>query len=98
MKKFVAGLSLAAVLAFTAMPASAESLDIATIKCSDIAEMDTDTIAIILSWADGFLGGRADDTNFDIERFSANADSVVKACDQDPSKGILSILKEADAG
>ncbi len=98
MKRFVAGLSLAAVLAFTAMPANAESLDIATIKCSDIAEMDADTIAIILSWTDGFLGGRADDTSFDLERFSANADAAIKACGEDPSKGLLSILKEVDAG
>lgn len=98
MKRFVAGLSLAGVLAFTAIPAHAEAIDIATIKCSDIASMDTETIALILSWTDGFLGGRADDTSFDLDRFGANADAAVKACGEDPSRGLLSILKEADAG
>ena len=43
-------------------------------------------------------GGRADDTSFDLNRFNANADAAIKACGEDPSKGLLSILKEADAG
>ena len=98
MKRFVAGLALAGVLSFTATPAFAESLDIATIKCSDVASMDAETVGIILSWTDGFLGGRADDTSFDLDRFSANADAAIKACGEDPNKGLLSILKEADAG
>lgn len=98
MNKFFAGLSLAAVLAVTAMPAQADSIDIATIKCSDLATMDKDTIGLILSWTDGFLGGRADDTTFDVNRFSANADAVIAACEKDPSQGVLTILKEADAG
>jgi hypothetical protein len=29
-------------------------------------------IGLILSWIDGYLGGRADDTRFDIERFEDN--------------------------
>lgn len=98
MKNFVASLSLAAALAFTAIPANAESIDIATIKCSDIASMDAESVALLLAWTDGFLGGRADDTSFDLNRFNANADDAVKACGEDPSKGLLSILKEADAG
>lgn len=98
MKNFVAGLSLAVALAFTAIPANAESIDIATIKCSDIASMDAESVALLLAWTDGFLGGRADDTSFDLNRFNANADDAVKACNQDPTKGLLSILKEADAG
>ena len=98
MNKLVAGLSFAAVLAFTAMPAQADSIDIATIKCTDIASMDADSVALVLAWTDGFLGGRADDTSFDLNRFNANADAAIKACGEDPSKGLLSILKEADAG
>jgi hypothetical protein len=52
--------------------AYAETLDIATLKCADIVDSKPEEIGLILSWIDGYLGGRADDTRFDIERFEDN--------------------------
>ena len=78
--------------------ASAETLDISTLKCSDIIEMSPEDGAMLLAWIDGYLGGRADDTRFDMDRFSSNADAAGVACEADPNAGLLTVLKAAEAG
>lgn len=89
--------ALAVIVAFSALPASAETLDIATIKCSDIADAKPDELGVILAWIDGYLGGIADDTRLDMDRFNSNADAAAKACEEDPNAGLLTVLKAAEA-
>lgn len=95
MNRLVAGLILA-VVGLSAAPASAETVDIATLKCSDLADMKPEEGAMILAWIDGYLGGQADDTRLDIDRFNDNADAAAKACADEPDTGILTLLKAAD--
>lgn len=97
MKKRLAAASL--VLAcLLSVPAGAESIDIATLKCSDIADMKPDEVAMVLAWIDGYLGGQADDTRLDLDRFNSNADAAAKACSEEPGTGLLTVLKAADNG
>lgn len=91
----VAIMALAALLPASA---SAESLDISTLKCADIVEMRPEDSAVLLAWIDGYLGGRADDTRLDIDRFNSNAQSAGDACEADPNAGLLTVLKAAEAG
>lgn len=79
-------------------PASADTIDISTLKCSDIVNMSPEEGALILAWIDGYLGGMADDTRLDMDRFNANADAAGKACEKDPNSGLLTVLKAAEAG
>ncbi len=81
----------------SAKAASADTVDIATIRCSEIASMDQQAIVILLSWMDGYLGGRAEDTRLDWDRAQSNADAADKACQEDPSAGVLSVLKDIEA-
>ncbi len=78
--------------------ASAETLDISTLKCADIIEMSPEDFAIMLAWIDGYLGGRADDTRLDMDRFNSNAEAAGVACEADANAGLLSVLKAAEAG
>ena len=78
--------------------ASAETLDISTLKCADIIEMSPEDGAILLAWIYGYLGGRADDTRLDMDRFNSNAESAGVACEADPNAGLLTVLKAAEAG
>lgn len=98
MKKLIAAVIVAGCAAAGLVsPVSAETLDVATLKCSDLADAKPEDIGVMLAWIDGYLGGRADDTRFDIERFSANADAAAKACEDDPNAGLLSIIKDAES-
>ena len=98
MKKSIAAAAFAAWAFWGPVAtASAETLDIATLKCADIADSKPDEIAIVLAWIDGYLGGRADDTRFDLDRFSTNADAAAKACEADPNSALLTIIKDAES-
>jgi acid stress chaperone HdeB len=77
--------------------ATSETVDIATIRCSEIASMNEQAIVIMMSWMDGYLGGRAEDTRLDWDRAQSNADAADKACQEDPTAGVLSVLKEIEA-
>ena len=96
MKKIVSAAVFGLVLA--SVSASAETLDISTLKCSDIIEMTPEEGGILLAWIDGYFGGRADDTRLDMDRFSNNADAAAKACEADPNAGLLTVLKAAESG
>ena len=96
MKLFIVP-AAAAFIALSALPSSAETLDIATLKCSDIADSSPEEVGMMLAWIDGYLGGRADDTRLDLDRFTANADEAAKACEQDPNAGLLTVIKAAEA-
>jgi len=89
-------LATASLIALLPLPAAAQTLDIATLKCSDVASMEAEEVGLILAWIDGYLGGRADDTRFDISRFEENGDEAAKACEKDPDAGLLTVVKAAE--
>lgn len=57
MKKILAA-ALLALATLPAVPASAESLDISTLKCSDLADMKAEEVGMLLAWIDGYLAAR----------------------------------------
>lgn len=95
MKKILAA-ALFALATLPTVPASAESLDISTLKCSDLADMKAEEVGMLLAWIDGYLGGQADDTRLDLDRFNANADAAAKTCEAEPDTGLLTALKDAE--
>lgn len=96
MKKQIFVTIAAAMLIGTSF-AKAETLDIATLKCADLEQLNADEIAFVITWVDGYLGGRAEDTRFDTDRMSNNVDAAVAACKEDNQQSVLSILKDAEA-
>ena len=89
-------LAFAGVMFMT--PAKAASvIDIATLKCGDVEKMDQAAIIQLISWIDGYLGGRAEDTRFDSDRLAKNSDAADKVCQANPDEGIISVFKEIDA-
>lgn len=95
MKKII-GAALALSLSTTI--ASAEAADIATIKCSDLASMPPESISMLLTWIDGYMGGQASDTSFDIERLGANIDAASQLCTEQPDATLMDVLNTAENG
>jgi hypothetical protein len=94
--KAILAAAILVMVGLSSASAMAETIDISTLKCSDIASMKPEEAAMILAWIDGYLGGQADDTRLDIDRFNDNADAAAKACGDEPDTGILTVLKAAD--
>lgn len=96
MKKKIAALVLAGFGALAAGPALANSVDVQTITCADAKKGDAESLVVYLAWIDGFVGGQADDTMLDLDRFNNNIDAAVKLCDAQPSRSLLDVMKEAE--
>lgn len=92
-------LAAAALIGLLSAPAAfAESTDIAAITCGDLAAMPPESIAMVLTWIDGYMGGAAEDTSFDVERLQANIDGATTACSADPAATLMDVLHTAENG
>jgi hypothetical protein len=88
----------AALLAVLPGVALAQTADVASITCADLATMDADGVTALLFWVDGYLGGEAGDTGFDLARLQANIDGAAQVCAGDPSMSVLDAVAQAENG
>ena len=84
--------------ALSAQIAAAQTTDIATITCADLSEMPAESVSMLLTWIDGYMGGAAEDTSFDVARLQANIDGAAEACTADPSATLMDVLHAAENG
>lgn len=85
------------VLAVSGM-ARAQTLDVGTVTCTDVAQMPTDALVKLLFWIDGYMGGAAQDQNYDEERLQGNIDSAVSLCAESPDATLMDVLDKAENG
>lgn len=73
------------------------TLDISTLTCRQLATMTPEQVGLILVWIEGYLGGRADDSVFVMERVKINAEEAARACDETPARSVLDIIEKFEA-
>lgn len=78
--------------------ARAQTLDIGTVTCTDVAEMPTDALVKLLFWIDGYMGGAAQDQTYDEERLQGNIDAAVGLCAESPDATLMDVLDKAENG
>ena len=89
------------VLAAALLPAAfassvnAETVDLATIKCSDIASMSDEEGAYFFVWLHGYFGGEAGDTTMDLSEMETAGKLIGEYCAANPDVGILSAARQA---
>jgi hypothetical protein len=92
-------LTAASIIAASPSLANAEDkLDVSTITCEVATAMDAETITMIMFFIDGYTGGEAGDPILDAERLSSDIVKVLTACISEPSKTLMTAMKEALAG
>lgn len=82
MKKFAAAVVIGLL---TTTGAMAQTTDIAA-------------ITMVLTWIDGYMGGAATDTSFDVDRLQANIDGVIQVCSTDATANLMDVLYAAENG
>ena len=92
--KITASILLAAALALSSVPASAEVFDLSTMTCKQFVESGDDTIKLVLTWMDGWYKGDSDEAIIDTEVFVANAKKFGAYCGKNPT---ISIVNAAEA-
>lgn len=93
----IRNVTLAPALMLMAMAPSAraEVIDLATIKCSDLATMSDEDGTLFFVWLHGYFGGKAGDTTMDLSAMEAAGKTIGEFCAQNPDVGVLSAAQQA---
>jgi len=81
-------LALALPLLGTA-PASAQKIDVATIKCEDFIKSGKDTIGNLMMWLSGYYTGEDDDAIIDFDKMASDGQKLGAFCAQNPTISLL---------
>ena len=88
MKRILAAAALAAAL--NTAPAAAETIDLATVKCSELAAMNENDASFLFTWLLGYAGGQAGSTTMDLSAMESLGTKIGEYCAGNPDVGILS--------
>jgi hypothetical protein len=94
---------LAAVLALSfgllgAQGASAETLDLKTLKCEDFLKMSADSIGSLMMWIEGHYS-EEDETTIDFDEMKKDGIKLATYCKANGSTGLLDAADKAlDSG
>ena len=80
---------LAAALMLPAASANAVVLDLYTMTCKQFVESDKDTIAMMLTWLDGWYKGDSDEAKIDTDVFVENAKKIGEYCGKNQNTSIV---------
>lgn len=75
--------------------ANAETIDLATVKCSDLATMSDEDGAFLFVWLHGYFSGAAGQTTMEMSEMEAAGKVIGEHCAANPDVGILSAAREA---
>jgi acid stress chaperone HdeB len=84
----------AALVAASVFPASAERVDMSTITCGQLVQMNEDEGSFFLIWLDGWLAGQADATTMDPDELKNQIDGIAAECDASPELSVINAAKK----
>ncbi|MGD9843910.1 MAG: HdeA/HdeB family chaperone [Variibacter sp.] len=87
--------ALICLFALTAtMPASAQVLDLSTVKCKDFVESGERNISLILMWIQGYYTEEDDPPLIDFDKMAENGKKLGEYCGKNPSAGLITAADE----
>ena len=92
MKKHLLAIGL--LIAAGTVSAKAEVIDLATVKCSDLASMSAEDSSFFFTWIHGYYGGQAGDTTMDLDAMEAAGTAIGEYCGANPDVGVLAAVKQ----
>ena len=76
----------------------AQTLDMGSVTCTDVAAMPSGALVRLLFWIDGYMGGAAGDRTYDEMRLQGNIDAAVGLCAESPDATLMDVLERAENG
>lgn len=89
MKKLLMSAAVMAAV-FGTGTARAETIDIATVKCSDLATMSDSDGTFLFTWLLGYEAGQANSTTMDLSKMESVGKEIGEYCGKNPDVGVLS--------
>ena len=78
----------------TAAPASAQVVDVSTIKCKEFIDSGKDTITLIMMWLDGYYHAEDDNAVIDFDKMKTSGTKLGEYCAANPTHGLLTAAEE----
>jgi acid stress chaperone HdeB len=82
------------VLAFAGTPATAQVLDLSTIKCKDFVTSGERNISLILMWIQGYYTEEDDPPLIDFDKMAENGKKLGEYCGKNPEAGLITAAEE----
>jgi HdeA/HdeB family len=92
MKSILAAAATAALL--FSVPASAETIDLATVKCSELSTMDESGATFMFTWLLGYQSGVNGTTTMDLAAMDSIGTEIGEYCGKNPEVGLLAASTE----
>ena len=92
MKRHILAVGL--LLAAGTIAAKAEVIDLATVKCSDLASMSAEDSGFFFTWVHGYFGGQSGDTTMDLDAMEEAGKAIGEYCGTNPDVGVLAAVKQ----
>ena len=71
------------------------NVDMSTVTCNDVLnEKDSQTVAAVLVWVDGYLSCKSNDTRVDVNQLKNLAQQLEGYCRANPSATIMNAVKQ----
>jgi acid stress chaperone HdeB len=90
----VASAVLDAIVLLLPDPASAQVVDLSTIKCKEFLDSSKATIGYIMMWLDGYFTGEDDPAVVDFDQMKQKGERLGEYCAMNPSHGLLTAAEE----
>ncbi len=91
--KSLSALAIAAMLAI-ATPASAQVIDLSTIKCKEFLGGGKDAIGYVIMWLDGYYTDEDDPPIVDFNKMKVRAEKLGEYCAKNPTNGLITAAEE----
>ena len=86
--------ALLAVGLLCAVPARAQQLDLAALKCSEFISKDQQTVALVLMWLDGYFADEGTKPVVDLDKMKENGKKLREYCGKNPEHSIITAAEE----
>jgi acid stress chaperone HdeB len=81
-------------MTFSPEPASAQAIDLSTIKCKDFLDSGKETMGYILVWLDGYFTNEDDPAVVDLNKMKERTERLGEYCAKNPTHGLLTAAEE----
>jgi acid stress chaperone HdeB len=88
---------LVVIALLVAQRASAQVVDLSTIKCKDFIELPKETVSAITMWLDGYYTDEEDPAVIDFDKMKVKADKLGSFCAQNPKMGLMTAAESVMA-
>ena len=86
--------AIVAAVMVVATPASAQKLDLSTVKCKEFLESSKENIGMILMWLHGYYTDEDAAPIVDFDKMKSDAEKLGEYCAKNPEAGLITAVEQ----